>query len=420
MLRSKENIVRKDNTISINYLDHSKCVSDFLYAMKDCIERGWKNIKIKSDAPRVFPNACVPICGIIRYYESQGITFDFDFPSDHYLNECGFISPYYQGTPDGKFPDNPFDKIILYDNHEQVYSLSKIFLDCISHEIVCEKGVMDGISWCITEVMDNVITHSEASQGLVMAQLHPQTKHIVFCVYDTGVGIYNSLKKSKHTPQTELDSLSLAMQEGVGDGKGQGNGLFGLYQIVLHNHGRLTLTSGSSSIMMRETGEIQKFERIPFISYANKGTTVDFQLDLSKEIDIVSAFKSIGGFDGFDIRIDDMLSETDEFIHYNVYDNSKGTVTREAGRFIRNDIINILQREERVMLLSFKDVQMVSSSFIDELIAKLFIHLGFTSFNARIRIVGMSPTIKFLCERSLYMRIHSEWDTRPIDAEDAF
>ena len=107
-----------------------------------------------------------------------------------------------------------------------------------------------------------------------------------------------------------------------------------------------------------------------------------------------------------------MLSETDEFIHYDIFSNATGTATREAGFALRNDIINILKRQDRVMLLDFTKVQTVASSFIDELVAKLFIELGFMTFNSRIRIIGMNQTIRFLCERSLYMRVYSEWQSK--------
>lgn len=393
-------------------LNHPKCVSDFQYKVFDCIKRGWTHIILCNKADRFFPNACLPICGIIHYYQKQGIEFELDIPKDSYLFQCGFNKPLYYDADIHGGTFSPLDKIFHYNSIDQVGKLTQAFIDTISHEAACGEGVLDGISWCINEVMDNVLTHSEASEGFVMAQLHPQTNRIAFCVYDTGIGIFNSLSTSKHQPKTELDALSLAIQEGIGDGKGQGNGLYGLYQIVHKNGGRLSLTSGNASIMLRSTGELEKFERLPYPSKENRGTTVDFQLNLETNIDIKNAFQSIGGYDGFDFRINEMLSEEDEFVHYDVFGNSKGTATREAGRYLRNDIVNILRREQRGIILEFSSVKTVSSSFIDELIAKLFLILGFVQFNALVKISGMNDTVRFLCERSLYMRIHNEWELK--------
>ena len=77
----------------------------------------------------------------------------------------------------------------------------------------------------------------------------------------------------------------MAIQEGVSDGKGQGNGLYGLFQIVNDNNGRLTISSGRSSIMLKN-GDLQKFSNNVIVYDTHFGTIVDFQLYLSKKIDI--------------------------------------------------------------------------------------------------------------------------------------
>lgn len=403
------NVERTDNTITILHCNHAKCASDFLRAVKVTISRGYKEIIIKSQAESIYPNACVPIAGMIQHYKAQGISFIFNLPENCYLAKCGLVDPFDKTREEIQCEAHPFGKIFRYETSGQVADLTQAFINSISHQSVCEKGIIDGMIWCINEVMDNVLLHSEGDYGLVMAQYHPATKHVVLCVYDSGVGIYSTLMNSKHQPRSEIDALSLAVQEGVGDGKGQGNGLFGLHQIILENHGRLTITSGASSMMLLDDGTFNKFEYVPTISYKNKGTIIDFQLDLNKEIDIEKIFSSIGGFDGFDIRIDNMLDEKD-CIHYDVFENGQGTATREAGEYLRNDIENIIKREACKIILDFSKVQTVSSSFIDELVAKLVLNIGFLTFNSLISIIGMNKSVSFLCQRSLYMRIHDEWD----------
>lgn len=61
------------------------------------------------------------------------------------------------------------------------------------------------------------------------------------------------------------------------------------------------------------------------------------------------------------------------------------------------------------MILDFAQVKIASSSFLDEFVAKLFLALGFVRFNSRIRIENQNETVRFLCERSLYIRIHDTW-----------
>ena len=413
-MMSVPNVERKDNNITLNNLNHPKCVSDLIYCIKDCISRGYTDIQIDSSAQTIYPNACVPISGIIQHFLNRGITFDFCLGETSYLRRSHFSQPLYfsdDANLDSAYA-YPLDKVFKFDSYLQVAKLSQAYVDCISHLAVCEHGVIDSISWCISEVMDNVLTHSASKEGYVMAQFHPSTRHVAFCVYDTGIGIYNSLKGSKHRPQSEIDALTLAIQEGVGDGKGQGNGLYGLYTSVLGNKGILSLTSGSSSIMLTDSGAIKKFGSIPYLSVTEKSTIVDFQINLDSAIDFSAIFSSIGQYEVFDSRIDEMLKETDEFIHYNVYENSQGTGTREAGTKLRNDVINIFRREKRIVILDFSQVQTVSSSFIDEFIAKMILHFGLIAFNKFIRIVNMNENVTLLCERSFYMRICDEWQSR--------
>ena len=77
--------------------------------------------------------------------------------------------------------------------------------------------------------MDNILVHSECECGYILVQYHPKEKHIAICIFDYGVGIFETLKSSTHAPKSAIDAISLAIQEGVGDGKGQGNGLYGLW-----------------------------------------------------------------------------------------------------------------------------------------------------------------------------------------------
>ena len=402
------NVSRDENLIRIHRCDHPRCVTGFIHCIKDAIRAGHRNIRIESIADAVFPNACVPITGIIDYFQDEGIEFDIQIYTESYLYNCGFGSA---SEFDQNIMNNgasPFDRIFSYSSSSQVANLTQYFIDTISHQCLCDEGVLNGLTWCINEVMDNVLVHSEYSHGLVMAQYHPTAKHVAFCIHDCGIGIHNTLKLSSHRPRTEIDALSMALQEGVGDGKGQGNGLFGLFQIVHDNKGRLSISSGSSSLMLSNDGDMKKFDRIPSISSRNRGTTIDFQINLDKDINIKKLFRSIGGFDGFDIRIDDMIDDND-CINYDVYQNGQGTATREAGAYIRNDVENILRRNETGVVLDFLGTQSVSSSFIDEFLAKMVLDLGFINFNRLIRIKGMNPDISYLCERSLYMRIHDTW-----------
>ena len=402
------NITSKNNTITIHNMVNSNCVYDFMRILHNVVcSKGYSDVIIISHPDGVFPNVCVPIAGIINFYRAKyNVGFSYHIGDSDYLSSCCFDFPRnFSIDVDG---DSPLNRIFYYETSKQVADITQSLINKLSFLAECEIGVLDGLNWCINEVMDNVLVHSNTGRGYIMAQYHQQSHKIAICVYDSGIGIYSSMKDSSHKPKSEADAISLAIQEGVGDGKGQGNGLYGLYSTICHNKGTLSITSGGALLSVDTEGIINKKTTKIYLDRQRKSTLVDFQMNLDKGIDFDSVFPSMSCYDG---RLDDLYDERKECIVYDVYKESLGTATREAGDLLRNDIMNILKRTDDVIHLDFSKVQMVSSSFIDEFIAKLFLSLGFITFNNRIRIIRMNKIVQGLCQRSLYMRIHAEWET---------
>lgn len=243
-------------------MNHPRCVTDFAWEMIHAQKAGYSDIQIvwTGTDVAIYPNACVPIASMIDFFISEcGFTFEYIGFDEYkgFLNSCHFRHPMVLSEEEIYALPNPFNALIRYENFHQVYAFTQKCISYITEQETCEKGALDGLQWCINEVMDNVNVHSERGYCFVMAQFHKQHKSVVFCIADSGIGILNSLRKSKHSPSTNIDAISLAIQEGIGDGKGQGNGLFGLYQIIKSNGGRLTITSHGASIMLSQNGSIK-------------------------------------------------------------------------------------------------------------------------------------------------------------------
>lgn len=414
-------VKRKDGTLFINRMDEPYCVKVFSEALLKGINQGFRQFRIICNNAPVYPNACTPIAGIIDYYSKmEGIIFDIDTSKNKYLEECHFANP-LKVDPDIIIDEeHPFDKLFYFNKSEQVDAITQAFVDYLSKQCECAKGVLDhGLNWCLNEVLANILLHGEVDYGFVMAQFHKGDNRVVFCVYDNGIGIYNSLSQSDiHKPQDCLDAITSAIQEGIGDGKGQGNGLFGLHQMIIsENGGTLRITSGNASIRLDSKSNMKKYSDMPVLSNKRQSTTIDYQLVLDNEIDIQRALNKSGDFGLIDLRIDSMYQE-DGMIRYTIIDHATGTATRESGELLRNDVLNVITRENTPVILDFSGISYVSSSFIDELIPKLFIRLGAIQFNTIIRIENMNDTIRFLCEHSLYMRIHDEWERRRLSENE--
>ena len=91
-------------------------------------------------------------------------------------------------------------------------------------------------------------------------------------------------------------------------------------------------------------------------------------------------------------------ARTDAFLD----EETSGVGTRTAGRQIRTKCTNLLQADSTMKLvLDWTNVPLISSSFADEFIGRLFIALGPLQFMTRVRMVGMDSLIAQLIDQAL-------------------
>jgi len=360
----------------------------------------FKNVK------GAFPNVSVPIAGIIENMSLRGINFEFYYLTD-YLKKLSVKTPLRVQENKELAQKASLDKIWRFDSADDIYLLINSFVDELSQIIVCEKGVLEGFEWSINEVLDNVLQHSSRSFGYVMGQVHPKTRHFAFCVYDTGQGIYNSLLSSLiHKPKSPVEALKLAVKEGVTRDKniGQGNGLWGLHQIVSENTGILNITSNSACYNLTNN-EFKTFDRVPQLSYDN-GCIVDFQIDYGKEISISNA---LGGYEPVNLKLESLEDHAGN-INIDLHSKESGVGTRTSGEKIRNELINIYTQSSKNISLDFANINIISSSFADELIGKLVTEFGFYGFNNIFKLKNMNSSVQSIVQRSVAQRMMESYN----------
>lgn len=402
-MRFISNVRRDDNHISINFLNHPKVASDFLLALKYGTSYGFGDfvISLEKVDKAVFPNACVPLAGFIEYYKNEGVEFFYENIPDFVESTCMF-SPLNVSVDQSPIAVAPLNRVWKFTNSDEINNLVDAYVDEIYQQAVCEKGVPEGLTWCLNEVMDNVLQHSRVSLGYVMGQIHRSTKHIAFCVFDYGQGIYNSLRDTHYSPRNPIDAITLAVKEGVtrDSNIGQGNGLWGLHNMVRSNSGVIAITSNSASYMLRED-EIDTFKRIPTISRRKGSTIVDFQIDFDKGISIA---ESLGGHTPVNLRLES-LEDSQGNIHYKLAKKSSGTGTRQSGERIRNELINIRNETNQRIIIDFDNISVISSSFADELIGKLVAKFGFFGFTQLFYLENMNEIVQSIVNRSVSQRM---------------
>ena len=126
-LYRKRSVNRDDNNIYIHKLNRSLCVSDFIRMMYDGLSRGYEDFHIywNGTGTSVYPNACVPVAGIIEYYRQKGIKFHTNIATSEYLSSCHFISSGYLTDSEISTLHNPFDQFFRYYTPSQVAAFTQ-------------------------------------------------------------------------------------------------------------------------------------------------------------------------------------------------------------------------------------------------------------------------------------------------------
>ena len=274
------------------------------------------------------------------------------------------------------------------------------------------RDLIRALEWSINEITDNVLNHSESLDGsLVQLNTFGEEHKIRFVVADAGRRIPSAMRVA--FPQLrDVQAITEAVKAGVTSipDSGQGNGLAGTLRIAKFANGSLKISSGqaqlnvfrevSSSQYRTKTTETPRGFRFP-------GTAVMMELSTDLEFNIEEAlelgFAGSGGLiDVVDLKY---TSDTGNLV-IKLCDESLGVGTRHAGVELRRKCNNLLSADpDKRLVLDWTGVPLISSSFADEAIGKLFVELGPTVFSARVTHSGAEPLVRSLLDRAVMQRV---------------
>ena len=401
---------RDGNVITIHSLQNYNCVNSFIRALHN----GYKNAGYEEFVVQfkgiqgIFPNAAVPIAGLIDFFRKEkNLLIE---GKSYNENLQAILSPYELPERQDAL-QRALGKIWKFQTSKDIYEIQRALINELRRNDIFANGVLEGIEWSINEIMDNVLNHSQASCGFIMGQIHKSTKHVAFTIYDAGIGIYNSLKGSVNSPRNNADALTLCIKEGVTRDKkvGQGNGMYGLFSLIREGNGRLVITSGRDAYQYIEgTPSITKDVHL-YPSNKRWSTTIDFQLDYSQDISIKKVLTFNGRvFDFTNLYAENLENDAGELV-FKISELAEGTGTRESALRLKNEIINLMKTNKQIAVLDFSNINVVTSSFIDELVAKLLVDLGLFQFNRYIKLTNMSNTLQQTLQKSVIQRIIEEY-----------
>lgn len=179
------------------------------------------------------------------------------------------------------FPSAENVCIEMFDekNIQQVY---RRLVEVLIHQPEVETSLLQGMSYCFYEVMDNVLIHSGKNVGIVITNYSESQNLIQILVADDGIGIRESLaQNAEYGNITEQQALEYCIRDKVSDGKGMGFGLYSTSRLINTAGHKLIIRSGNHTLSAN--GEMTVTESDPWT-----GTIVYFELRSNMDIDPAS------------------------------------------------------------------------------------------------------------------------------------
>ena len=288
-------------------------------------------------------------------------------------------------------------------------------VDLVMGQMELPRDALAGLEWAFNELTDNVLNHSEAPLGgIAQGTIFPKSREIHLIVADAGQGILNSLREGFPGLISDEQAIGEAVKEGVtrNPDAGQGNGLAGSLRIATASGGRFQVLSGRAYFQVfvdKDTDEIQQRMAPRSISARFHGTAVYVRLSLSQPFVLAEALDfGSGPYQPIDL-IETKYTGTGADLVLRVADETIGFGSRAAGLTLRTRCKNLLTAEAGSRLvLDWTGIPIVSSSFADEAIGRLFRELGPIDFSQRIAHRGMEPTVRQLVDRAIIQRMRQD------------
>jgi anti-sigma regulatory factor (Ser/Thr protein kinase) len=384
-----------------------------LAAMHTIVEKqGYSDFVLDfSKCTKAFSAQMLPVCCRAQFYWKQGVDIKLRLPEQddlrrlflntnwaHFIDFREFDLSRYRGythSPALRFSNGS-------EQHKVVDKTMDVLLAAIKQ---FKRDDIRYIEWAINEITDNVINHAESSVGgFIQVTNHRHREQIEIVVCDGGIGIPATLSSS-FPGFTDSEMLYEAIKEGVTRDKsfGQGNGLYGSLTIAGKSGGELNIASGYASLRSSSrTGLTSERKTIPV-----NGTVVASRFGYGDKFDLSDALVISGRtFVPVDYIETHFESDAEGNILFLVKNESDGFGSRAAGEPVRRKLGNVINAQEGdgVVTLDFSDVPLVSSSYADEVVGKLFVELGPLEFMRRIRFSNVDPLVKGLVDKAVMQR----------------
>lgn len=134
------------------------------------------------------------------------------------------LNKYFNGAKDVSI--DVFDALTLNNVYGNV-------IKTLTSHLEIEISVLQALSYCLYEIMDNVHIHSGKPLGTAMTYYNDEQHILRILIADDGKGIKASLSENcKYKDITEPEALKICLNDQITDGKGMGFGLYTTSRLV--------------------------------------------------------------------------------------------------------------------------------------------------------------------------------------------
>ena len=162
-------------------------------------------------------------------------------------------------------------------------SLNTVYKDVINamtSHFEIEVSVLQALSYCLYEMMDNVHIHSGKPLGTAITYYDDKQKTLRILIADDGMGIQASLAQNKdYENVSEPEALRMCLEDKITDGKGMGVGLYTTSRLVDNIGKEFILHSGSHKLITKN-GHTEIIENGLW-----QGTLIYMEIGTEDEID---------------------------------------------------------------------------------------------------------------------------------------
>jgi len=362
-----------------------------------------------------YSNGMLPIIATVHDLRLKGFGIKALLPHDAYTRRI-FRSTNWAWLLDPQYPrsESTHDRHLVttqFTDGKDLLTITKGFMDIVLRNMSIPSDITSALEWSVYEICDNVINHSESKTGgFVEVVTFPKQDVISFTVADAGRGILDSLKEGIPTLRTDVQAIGEAIKAGVTRNKefGQGNGLAGSLRITTMTGGSIDILSGSGRFYSTLDNSNKTEGRI---HQSFKGTSVSGYIKMNKNFSIGEALKFGGTHPYVPVNLIDLQYEMEDkdCLLIKMKTETTGFGTRHAGRQMRTKTLNLINSHPKFpVYIDWEGIPVISSSFADEYMGKLFLEIGPLNFSAIIRNKNMELLVKQLLDKAILQRLAQE------------